>query len=45
MGFHAEISSFGTRIMSAVMGIFFNKATRDAIQQDLVDIKAEAENK
>jgi carbon monoxide dehydrogenase subunit G len=43
MEFKAHISSFGTRIMSAVMGIFFNKATRDAIKQDLEDIKKAAE--
>lgn len=43
MEFKAQISSLGTRIMSAVMGLFFNKATRNAIQQDLVDIKAAAE--
>lgn len=39
MQFDAEISSFGMKIMSAITGIFFKKATRDAIQQDLEDIK------
>ncbi len=43
MGFESEISSLGTRILSAIMGVFFNKATQDAIKQDLVDIKSAAE--
>ena len=43
MGFKSEISSLGTKIISAIMGLFFNKATRDAIKQDLIDIKTAAE--
>ena len=39
MEFEAEISSFGMKILSTITGIFFNKATRDAMQQDLEDIK------
>ena len=39
MEFEAEISSLGTRIMSAITGVFFKKATRDALQKDLEDIK------
>ena len=43
MQFESDISSLGTRILSAVMGIFFNGATRKAMEQDLKDIKAVAE--
>jgi len=43
MGFESEILSLGTKILSAIMGLFFNKATKDAIKQDLVDIKSAAE--
>ena len=43
MEFAAEISSLGMKIMSAITGIFFNKATRDALQKDLEDIKAVVE--
>ena len=43
MKFEAEISSLGTRILSAVTGVFFKKATQNAIQQDLEDIKAAVE--
>ncbi len=43
MGFKSEISSLGTKIISAIMGLFFNKATRDAIKEDLIDIKTAAE--
>lgn len=43
MEFKAEISSVGTKILSGVTGIFFNKATRNAIKQDLEDIKAAVE--
>ena len=43
MNFDSEISSFGTKIISAIMGLFFNKATRDAVKQDLIDIKSTAE--
>jgi len=39
MQFDAEISSIWMKIFSAITGLFFNKATRDAIQQDLDDIK------
>ena len=39
MDFKAEISSLWTKILSGVMGIFFNKATRNAVKQDLKDIK------
>jgi carbon monoxide dehydrogenase subunit G len=44
MGFESEILSLGTKILSAIMGLFFNKATKDAIKQDLVDIKSAAES-
>ncbi len=44
MGFESEISSLGTKIISAIMGVFFNKATRNAIKEDLIDIKAAAES-
>lgn len=44
MEFEAEISSIWTKIMSSVMGVFFNKATRDALKQDLIDIKDYVEN-
>ena len=43
MNFDSEISSFGTKIISAIMGLFFNKATRVAVKQDLIDIKSTAE--
>ena len=43
MGFKSEISSLGTKIISAIMGLFFNKVTRDAIKEDLIDIKIAAE--
>ena len=43
MEFEAEISSLGSKILSAVTGIFFNKTTRDGLKQDLVDIKAVVE--
>ncbi len=43
MSFESEISSLGTKIISAIMGLFFNKATRDAVKQDLIDIKSAAE--
>lgn len=39
----AEISSLGTKLITAVMGIFFKKATQKAIQQDLEDIKTAVE--
>jgi len=44
MGFDTVSSSIGARIISSVMGFFFSKATRDAIKQDLVDIKNAAES-
>jgi uncharacterized membrane protein len=44
MGFEAEISSLGMKILSAVTGIFFNKATENALQKDLEDIKKHVEN-
>jgi uncharacterized membrane protein len=43
MEFEAEISSIGMKVLSAITGIFFNKATRNALQQDLEDIKAHLE--
>jgi len=43
MEFETEISSMATRIISGIMGIFFNKATKKAIRQDLLDIKASVE--
>jgi hypothetical protein len=43
MEFESEISSIGMKILSAITGIFFNKATRNALQQDLEDIKAHLE--
>ncbi len=43
MELEAEISTFGARLMSSVMGIFFNKATLKALQKDLEDIKAAVE--
>ena len=45
MDFETEISSVGTKIMAGIMSIFFNKASKDAIKQDLKDIKAYAEGK
>jgi len=43
MGFKSEISSLGTKIISSIMGLLFNKATRDAVKKDLIDIKTAAE--
>jgi uncharacterized membrane protein len=43
MEFGAEISSLGTKILSAITGIFFKKATQNALQQDLEDIKIAVE--
>jgi uncharacterized membrane protein len=43
MGFEAEPLSLGSKILSAITGVFFNKATRNALQQDLEDIKAYVE--
>ena len=43
MGFKSEISSLVTKIISSIMGLFFNKATRDAVKKDLIDIKTAAE--
>jgi len=43
MGFDTVSSSLGTKIISSIMGFVFNKATRDAIKQDLIDIKSAAE--
>lgn len=43
MEFGAEISSLGTKILSAITGIFFKKATQNALQQDLQDIKIAVE--
>ena len=43
MEFGAEISSLGTKILSAITGVFFKKATQNALQQDLEDIKAAVE--
>jgi carbon monoxide dehydrogenase subunit G len=43
MSFDSEISSLGTKIISAIMGLFFNKATRNVVKQDLIDIKTAAE--
>ena len=45
MDFKAGIPSVGIKIMAGIMGIFFNKATKDAIKQDLKDLKAIAEGK
>ena len=44
MQFEAETTSFGSRILSGLMGVFIKKSMRDAIEQDLTDIKAAAEN-
>lgn len=43
MEFEAEFLSFGTRMLGAIMGVFFNGVTRKALQQDLEDIKANVE--
>lgn len=43
MEFETEISSIGTKILSGIMGIFFNGATKKAVRQDLLDIKASVE--
>lgn len=43
MSFGADISSLGMKILAGITGLFFNKATRNAIQQDLEDIKNQVE--
>jgi uncharacterized membrane protein len=45
MEFKAEISSLFKRMVSAVMGIIFNSATKNALQKDLEDIKLSLEGK
>jgi len=44
MTFNGEPQSFGAKIMSAITGPFFNNATKQALIQDLEDIKAAAES-
>ena len=44
MEFRTKNKTFVSKIMASTMGLFFSKATKDAIQQDLLDIKAAAEN-
>ena len=44
MNFEVENTSLGSRILSGLMGVFIKKSMRDAIEQDLADIKAAAEN-
>ena len=44
MQFDAENTSFGSRILFGLMGVFIKKSMRKAIEQDLKDIKAAAEN-
>lgn len=43
MQFESEATSFGSRIFSGLMSFFIKKSMRNAIEQDLVDIKAAAE--
>ena len=43
MSFEGISQSIGSRIMASLMGIFFNSATKKAMEQDLLDIKAEVE--
>jgi len=43
MQFESEATSLGSRILSGLMSFFIKKSMSDAIEQDLVDIKAAAE--
>jgi carbon monoxide dehydrogenase subunit G len=43
MSFEGQSLSVGSRIMAAIMGVFFNSATKKAMEQDLQDIKAAVE--
>lgn len=43
MEFDAEAQTLGSRVMSATMGKLFEGATRDALKQDLDDIKKAVE--
>ena len=44
MEFDAFPQTFGAKLMSAVTGRFFANATKEALMQDLVDIKAAVED-
>lgn len=44
MTFGGEAQGMLTKLMSAIMGVFFKGATRKALQQDLKDIKASVES-
>ncbi len=44
MSFNGEPQTFMAKVMSAIMGRMFKKATVKAVQKDLVEIKAAAEN-
>ncbi len=43
MEFDGTPQTFSARLMGAITGVFFKKATKNALQQDLVDIKATIE--
>ncbi len=43
MEFDGAPQTLVAKVMAAAMGIFFNKATRNALMQDLIDIKAAVE--
>lgn len=43
MTFDSVAQTLGAKLMAALMGRMFRKATQDALQQDLVDIKAAVE--
>ena len=43
MEFDSQAQTLGAKLMSAIMGPFFSKATREALVQDLADIKAAVE--
>jgi uncharacterized membrane protein len=45
MGFEAVATRLGTKIVSAITGLIFKKATRNAIKGDLEDIKKHLEEK
>ncbi|MBL6982952.1 MAG: SRPBCC family protein [Anaerolineales bacterium] len=44
MEFSGEPQTFGAKVMSALTGFMFKKATKDALIKDLDDIKAAVEN-
>ena len=45
MNFEGVPQTFGAKVMSALTGGMFKKATEKALMQDLLDIKAKVENK